>query len=199
MKKEDKILLLNYNLEWKSQFEELKNILTEYLDIDIIGIEHVGSTSIPGMKAKPIIDLDIIIDDNNSTLKKVISKLKELGYLHLGNMGITGREAFERLNSTTPNLGSQKQWFKHNLYVCKKGSIGLSNHLNLRNYLKENPEKVIEYSKLKQQLVDKFPFDIDSYVDGKTNFIVEILNKTGMNNNETKFIEKQNKLPDSTK
>jgi GrpB-like predicted nucleotidyltransferase (UPF0157 family) len=194
MKKEDKILVFDYNPEWKSQFEELKNILADYLGADIIGIEHVGSTSIPGMKAKPIIDLDILIEDNNSILEKVISKLKELGYLHLGEMGITGREAFERLNSTTPNLGSKKQWFKHNLYLCKKGSVGLSNHLNLRNYLKENPNKVIEYSELKQKLANKFPFDINSYVDGKTNFIVEILNETGMKTIDTQLIKKQNKL-----
>lgn len=194
MRKKDKILILDYNPEWKNQFEELKNILTGYLNNLIIGIEHVGSTSIPGMKAKPVIDLDIIIENDDSIFKKNISKLEKIGYIHLGNMGITGREAFKRLDSTTPNLGSEKKWFKHNLYLCKKGSVGLSNHLNLRDYLKENPKKVIEYSKLKQHLANKFPFDIDSYVDGKTNFIVEILNKTGMNNNETQLIEKQNKL-----
>lgn len=85
------------------------------------------------MKAKPNIDLDIIID-KDSGLEKVIPKLNELGYRHLGNMSVKGRETFKRLNLTTPNLGSKKKWFKHNLYLCKKGSIGLSNNIYLRNY-----------------------------------------------------------------
>jgi GrpB-like predicted nucleotidyltransferase (UPF0157 family) len=98
------------------------------------------------------------------------------------------------LNSTTPNSGSQKHWFKHNLYVCKKGSIGLANHLNLRNYLIENPKKLLEYNELKQNLADKSPFDIDSYVNGKTDFIVDILNRMGMKASDTLLIEEENSL-----
>lgn len=94
------------------------------------------------MKAKPIIDLDIIID-NDSNLEKIIPKLKELGYRQLGNMGIMGREAFKRLNLATPILGSKKKWFKHNLYLCEKGSVGLSNHIYLRNYIKESKNLLI--------------------------------------------------------
>ena len=194
MTKENKILVQDYNPEWKNLFEELKSVPTKHLAADIIGIEHVGSTSIPGAKAKAIIDLDIIIENDNSTLENVISKLKELGYLHLGNMGITGREAFKRLNSTTPNSGSQRHWVKHNLYVCKKGSIGLANHLDLRDYLIENPKKLLEYNELKQNLANKFPFDIDSYVNGKTDFIVDILNRMGMKSCDTQVIEEQNTL-----
>lgn len=198
MEKEE-IIISDYNPDWAKQFETIKNALAKYLDDTTIGIAHIGSTSIPGMKAKPIIDIDIIIEDNNIVLKNVISKLEEIGYIHLGNMGITGREAFKRMDLKTPKLGSNKTWFNHNLYLCKKGSIGLSNHLNLRNYLLENPSKVVEYSNLKLELIEKYPFDIDSYVDGKTNFIVDILNETGMNTNDTFLIEKQNKLKDGHK
>ena len=137
MIKNDSIIILDYNPKWAKQFEVLQKLLIDHLGDEIIGIEHVGSTSIPGMKAKPIIDLDIIID-NNDALENVISKLQELGYIPVGNLGITGREAFKRTDLKTPNIGSNKQWFRHNLYVCKKGSIGLSNHLNFRNYLIEH-------------------------------------------------------------
>lgn len=146
------------------------------------------------MKAKPIIDVDIIIDDYKCDLKKIISKLKKIGYIHLGEMGIPDRDAFKRTDTTTPHIGAKKEWFDHNLYVCKKESIALSNHLKLRNYLRENPNKAIEYSNLKQKLADKFPFDINSYVDGKTNFIVQVLNEKGVKTNEVTLIEKQNKL-----
>ncbi|MBQ4821858.1 GrpB family protein [Aquimarina sp. MMG016] len=81
------------------------------------------------MAAKPIIDLDLIIENDKEVLKKVISKLKDLGYTHLGEMGISGREAFKRNSCQTPFTNSKKEWFEHNLYVCKKGSTGLKNHL----------------------------------------------------------------------
>ena len=196
--KKEKIQILDYDSDWAKQFEILKNALATYLKDEIIKIEHVGSTSIPGMKAKPIIDLDIIFD-NDLVLDKIISKLKKLGYIHLGNLGITGREAFKRKDATTPNFGAKNIWFKHHLYLCKKGSVGLTNHLNLRNYLIENPKKVIEYSNLKQQLANKYPYDMDSYIDGKTDFILDILSKTGMNSNDTRRIEKQNKLNGDSK
>ncbi len=194
MKKKDKIIVLDYNPIWATQFENIKQVLIKYLDSELLEIQHVGSTSIKGLKAKPIIDLDIIINKDDALLDEVIQKLSKLGYRHVGNLGISGREAFKRVNSKTPNDGSDKEWFKHNLYLCEKGSIGLSNHLNFRNYLRENPNKVVEYGLLKQNLAEKYPYDIDAYIDGKTNFIIDILSKTGMKESETKIIDKENKL-----
>jgi GrpB-like predicted nucleotidyltransferase (UPF0157 family) len=194
MIKSEKITISDYREVWPEQFNALKKVLIEHLNNDIVGIEHVGSTSIPGMKAKPIIDVDIIIEENDSIQDRVIFKLKELGYVHNGDQGIPGREAFKRKDSLTPNIGSNKEWFKHHLYVCKIGNIALLNHLNFRNYLKSNPNKVMEYSNLKQRLALKFPFDMDSYIDGKTNFIIDILIKTGIKNEDAKQIESQNRL-----
>ncbi len=194
MIKSEKIIISEYRSEWAEQFNALKKVLIEHLNNDIVGIEHVGSTSIPGMKAKPIIDVDLIIEENDNTMDRVISKLKELGYNHNGDQGISGRESFERVDSLTPNIGSNKKWFKHHLYVCKKENIALLNHLNFRDYLKSNQNKVIEYSNLKQNLALRFPFDIDSYIDGKTNFIIDILIKTGIKHKDIKQIESQNKL-----
>ena len=194
MSQKAKIIVLDYNPEWAEQFYDLKKVLTNHLGNDIIGVEHVGSTAIPGMKAKSVIDLDIIIDKDGASLAGVILKLKELGYTHKGNLGITGREAFKRKDSTTPNVGSDKQWMAHHLYVCTKGSIGLLNHLKLRDHLLAHPDKVIEYSNLKQDLSDRFPYDIDAYIDGKTDFIVGILVIMGMEGKDTEVISGENKL-----
>jgi len=190
----EKIIVQEYDPIWAKQFKDIKSVIELHLGALIIGIEHVGSTSIPGMAAKPIIDLDIIIDNDRSVLNKVISSLDELGYNHVGDLGITGRDAFKRRNATTPNSATIRQWFKHNLYVCTIGSMGLSNHINFRDYLLKHPGKVSEYSELKLRLANMFPYDIDRYIDGKTDFIVEVLSQTGMNDDITKQIEKENKL-----
>jgi len=189
-----KIVIEKYNPEWKEQFELLRDNLLFYLKEDVINIEHVGSTSVPGMSAKPIIDLDIIIESDNSTLEKVIDKLNHLGYIHLGDLGITGREAFKRNSPQASNMNGRITWFKHNLYVCKEGSGGLNNHLSLKKHLLENHDKVIEYSKLKENLAEKFPNDIDAYIDGKTDFIVDILKKEGIKSIDINLIEDQNKI-----
>lgn len=193
MRKEP-IVVQDYNPEWAECFRALKRIFAEKLNESILRIEHVGSTSIPGMKAKPVIDLDIIIDERGEAFDTVVEGLKRLGYRHVGDLGITGREAFKRLDETVPDDGSDRTWMKHNLYVCQEGSIGLANHLNFRDYLRNHPDKVIEYSKLKQDLADKFPFDIDAYIDGKTDFIVDVLNRCGMKSKDMELIAKENKI-----
>ncbi|NIJ46646.1 GrpB-like predicted nucleotidyltransferase (UPF0157 family) [Wenyingzhuangia heitensis] len=190
----EKIIVQNYNPEWEQMFKSLEKALTKNLQDEIIRIEHVGSTSVKGMKAKPIIDLDIIIKDNEKTLKSVIEKLETLGYIHLGEMGIAGREAFKRTDLKTPITNPERKWFEHNLYLCKEESIGLKNHLALKKHLLENPLKVIEYSNLKEKLAEKFSDDIDRYVDGKTDFILSILKEEGIKNSESKLIETQNKI-----
>ena len=187
-----KIIVVEYNPKWAEQFEELRNVLFSSLKKVIIEIEHVGSTSIIGLKAKPIIDIDIIIKDDNKKKIQVISKLEELGYIHLGNLGITGREAFNRKSERTPTTRSNRVWFEHHLYLCKVGNIALENHIKFRNYLRSNREDVIKYSELKEQLAYKYPNDIDSYIAGKTDFIVTILTNLGFSVEVTKQIEKEN-------
>jgi len=189
-----KIKVVDYDPKWKIQFEELKTVLINYIDNEKIKIEHVGSTSIPGLKAKPIIDLDIVIKQDDLIMKNVIQKLSELGYNHVGDLGVSGREAFKKVSSKTPDTGTNKNWFEHYLYLCKEGSIGLQNHINFRNYMRNHPKKVLEYGQLKLELAKYHPYDIDAYIDGKTNFILSILNKTGMKKEDTEQIDSENRL-----
>lgn len=177
----------NYNPEWKNEFEKAKFFYDKLLKDIEIDIVHVGSTSIVGLWAKPILDIDIIVR-NCQQLNFVISQLKLVGYTHIGNLGIDGREAF-KYSDTNPNI----LWMKHNLYLCMEGSDSLNNHLLLKRHLQNNRDAVITYSKLKRELAKQYPYDIDSYIDGKTALITSFLKVEGMDTKTLKEIEFVNK------
>jgi len=195
MERKNKITVVDYDSKWAEQFAELRDLLLRYVnENDIISIEHVGSTSIVGLKAKPIIDLDIIVTDGER-MAKIIAQLAQLGYEHIGDLGVVGREAFKRPPENILTDGTGRKWFEHHLYVCQTGSIGLRNHLALRDYLRQHPEKIIEYGNLKQDLAEKYPYDIDAYIDGKTGFITSILSEMGLNKQDISTIQDNNKIP----
>lgn len=188
-----KVVVEEYNPLWAEEFNKLKTVFENHLGDLFISIEHVGSTSVKGLAAKPIIDLDIVIEDGEKILQQVIQKLEKLGYRHRGDLGIIGREAFKRDSQKVPFDGSDRKWMYHHLYVCIKDCVSLLNHLNLRDYLRENESSRNEYGKLKLELAEKFPNDIDSYIEGKTNFIINILEKFDLETNELETIREQNK------
>lgn len=159
------IIVVPYDPKWPEEFEAIKLEIEEKLGNLIIGIEHVGSTSVIGLSAKPIIDLDVIIPDY-SVFDKVINKLKEIGYNYQGDLGIKEREAF--FYDGKPHLQT------HNLYVCPKNSRELHRHITFRNYLREHPDAVKKYGQIKMEGAKLYPSDIDKYLDHKTPFIHEI-------------------------
>lgn len=181
-----------YNPAWGITFENLKAVYTQGLHNLPHQIEHVGSTSVPGLWAKPVIDIDIIVP-HLEVSKEAIILLKDMGYTHVGDLGIPGREAFKRMDDSAPYTIPRKEWPKHNLYVCLAGCTSLLNHLHLRNYLLQHPKAVEEYSHLKKQLAIQYANNIDMYVEGKTAFITAILKQSGFDENSLKSITAQNK------
>jgi len=181
------IIIENYNPKWAVEFSKLEKIYLSKIRNLNIDIQHIGSTSVVGLSAKPIIDIDIIVECD-SDKKKVIEILSELSYKHLGDLGISGREAFRLENNE-----KIKTAFKHNLYVCTKNCISLKNHLCFREYLRNTPKSIEQYSKLKRKLAKKFPHDIDAYVEGKTDFITKILVSSGIDSKDLLDIVEQNK------
>jgi GrpB-like predicted nucleotidyltransferase (UPF0157 family) len=163
-----KVQVQPYDSNWPHQFEALRQRIWPAVSSFATSIEHVGSTSVPGLAAKPVIDIDIIIPVLTS-LPQTIAALATLGYSYHGDQGIPGREAF-KLNETPRT---------HHLYVCPQGSLPLSNHLTLRDHLRANPEDRAAYSRLKFDLARQHPHDIDSYIRGKTDFILDILARHG--------------------
>lgn len=168
------IEIYEYDEQWSTTFLSLKQVLENVLEDLIIGIEHVGSTSVKGLGAKPILDIDVVIEDY-SVLPEVIIKLEMVGYYHQENWSFKGREAFGRKDASVPWDGKRTSWMEHHLYVCNKDSEELARHLAFRDYLRNNPNAVIEYEQLKKDLA-KNAKDRTEYTLGKTTFINEILN-----------------------
>jgi GrpB-like predicted nucleotidyltransferase (UPF0157 family) len=159
-----------YNSEWVSWFETLRSFFELKLEPYVLGIEHVGSTSISGMVAKPIIDFDIVI--RISDFLEVRTRLEDIGYVHQGDLGIPEREAFALNN---PDL--KERLPPHHLYVCDVESKELYRHIAFRNYLREHPEDAAELSELKLQLVEEYAGDRESYIQGKDELVQSILEK----------------------
>ena len=158
------IEVLEYQADWKLQFLRIREVLLPTVLPITSRIEHVGSTSVEGLCAKPIIDIDIIIK-SKADFDSVRLKLMGIGYMHMGDQGISGREYFH----------SGPSDIKHHLYVCVEGTPALQNHLLLRNHLRGNEQDKERYGLLKKELSERYGNDVDSYVEGKTEFIVQIL------------------------
>ncbi|QWH31761.1 GrpB family protein (plasmid) [Bacillus mycoides] len=170
-----KMKIEDYNPEWSIVFKDLKYVIEAELDDLLLSIEHVGSTSVNNLSAKPIIDLDLIIDNHNM-LPQVIQRLEKLGYYHEGDLGIKGREVFGRKDRLTPWHGDKRVWIEHHLYVCCKDNKELAKHLAFRNYLRIHPEAVREYGQLKKKLAETAKNRV-SYTEGKNDFVNKVLEK----------------------
>ena len=166
-----KVAVLPYDRTWKFAFEEIKKEIEGAIGDLIIGIEHVGSTSVEGLSAKPIIDIDVIIKDY-SMLDAVVRRLEAIGYIHEGNLGIKDREAFKY--SDKPHLQ------QHHLYVCPQQSEELHRHITFRNFLRNNPEAVKKYSAVKEKAAQLFPDDIEKYIEYKSPCIEELYKMCGL-------------------
>lgn len=154
-----------YNIIWKQDFQNIKAEIEDALGDLALSIEHVGSTSVEGLSAKPIIDIDVVIEDR-LILDDVILALKKIGYTHEGDQGIEGREAFK--------YQGKEHLSKHHLYVCAKDASELRRHIGFRDYLRNHPEAVAEYSRIKTEGAIKYPYDIDGYIAYKSDFIEQI-------------------------
>ena len=166
-----KVVVLPYDEGWKMAFEEIKRELEQALGEWIVGIEHVGSTSVEGMSAKPCIDIDVIIPDY-SVFDAVVKGLEAIGYIHEGDLGIKDREAFRY--SDKPHLQ------KHHLYVCPRQSDELHRHIAFREFLKAHPEAIRKYSFVKETAAKLFPNDIDKYIAYKAPCIEELYAQCGL-------------------
>jgi len=171
-----RVEVVDYDPQWAVTFGELKLVLEARVGELAQSIEHVGSTSIPGLAAKPVIDLDIITE-SSAMLPDVISTLAELGYTHVGDLDVPGREAFRREGENVPDDNTGKRWPRHNLYVCPQDGPGLVEHLDFRDYLRAHPEEISVYAALKRQLAERFPEDLDAYTEGKAAYIQDVLRR----------------------
>jgi GrpB-like predicted nucleotidyltransferase (UPF0157 family) len=165
------IVVMPYDELWEQNFNSIKDEIENSLGRLAMEIVHVGSTSVHGLSAKPIIDIDVVIKDY-SVLDAVVVALKKDGYQHEGNLGIVGREAFK--------YKGKHHLQKHHLYVCPKNSMELRRHIAFRNYLRSHPEAVREYSQIKEEGAALYPYDIEKYIQYKSPFIEKVYKKIGL-------------------
>lgn len=163
------VRVVPYDPQWPMEFAKLAKVLSGYIGDLALRIEHVGSTSVEGLAAKPILDIDVVIS-SHGVLPQVIERLAGAGYVHEGNLGVEGREAFRRVY--------EDGLMRHHLYVCPQDGRGYLEHIALRDYLRRNAEVREAYATLKQRLAEEFRYDIDQYSENKTGFVQEILKHT---------------------
>lgn len=163
-------LVQKYNPEWPRWFEEIKAFLGQKIAKACLRIEHVGSTSVPGMTAKPIIDLILVIEPSSfPNMKKLLEKR---GYYHEGDKGIKEREAFDLSDEKV-----KKSLPAHHLYVCPEHNASLQRQIAFREYFKKHKADTEKLSDLKWSLAEKFNNDKYPYMDGKAALCEEITEK----------------------
>ena len=158
------VRISNYDTQWPYLFSCIEHELRQQLGALVLAIEHVGSTAVPGLAAKPIIDIEVVISSSYQ-FPAVKERLERFGYIHRGPCGVPDREVF-RCVIDLP---------LHHLYVSEMDARPLNEHLRFRNALRQNPELASEYAVLKRALADQYRHDRDAYTEAKTGFIRSVI------------------------
>lgn len=158
------VLIQDYDASWPETFSKLAARLKAALGSLVVSIEHVGSTAVPGLAAKPVIDLDIILR-SHADLQESMRLLACIGYDHEGDLGIAGRDAFR----SPPGEPS------HHVYVLVAGANELRRHLAFRDALRADNNLREKYAELKKSLTQRYCNDRQSYTEAKSAFITSII------------------------
>ena len=169
------VTVVPYDPRWPEEFgkirAELEDALKPCSSLFRPRIEHVGSTSVPGLAAKPVIDLDLVIPSMEA-FPAVKDALEAAGYRHEGDLGIPSREAFR--------YDGKPELMKHHLYVCPEDSPELRRHLTFRDRLRSRPDEAEEYGRIKTEAAARHPADMDAYIAEKSPFIEKIYRRCGL-------------------
>ena len=158
-----KVEVFSDHENWKLMFKEEARKLKSIFGKEILHIHHIGSTSVPELKAKPIIDILPVVREIH-IVDNFIDEMKYIGYESKGENGITGRRYFQK--------GGDNR--THHVHIYQFGSYEIKRHLAFRDYLLVHPEVKDSYGQLKEKLAEKFPYDVESYISGKEPLVKEI-------------------------
>ncbi|WP_042473587.1 GrpB family protein [Bacillus ndiopicus] len=159
------VRLTNYTEDWILMFQQEVQLLKSIFGDEIISFEHFGSTSIPGMKAKPVVDMMCIVKDIE-TIDLYNEQMKSLNYDLTGEWGIEGRRLFRK--------GGENR--THHIHFYQFGNPHIKRHLVFRDYLLAHPKEASEYSKFKEDLADKYESTHD-YSPAKKAFVSHLEEK----------------------
>ena len=160
-----KVAVVPHDPHWRDAFEAEAKHVAAALGENVIAINHIGSTAIPNIYAKPVIDLLVEVRDITEADARS-SAMESLGYEMMGEYGIPGRRFFRKDNHEGIRT--------HHIHAFAVGSSEVERHLAFRDYMIAHPEDAQRYGELKRQLADEYPQSIDGYMDGKDSFIKEM-------------------------
>jgi GrpB-like predicted nucleotidyltransferase (UPF0157 family) len=158
------IKIVPYNPNWPSRYRQEARQIAVALAGEIVLIHHVGSTAIPGILAKPVIDCLIEVRDIEM-VDAYNAAMVALGYTPRGENGIPGRRYFNKLSGHTHT---------HHLHIFEVGHPEIDRHLDFRDYLRAHPTEAQAYSQLKAELAQKYRHDAVAYTDAKSSFVRKI-------------------------
>jgi GrpB-like predicted nucleotidyltransferase (UPF0157 family) len=189
------VIIKPHDPAWIIEFQENKKILENILsNVPYSSIEHVGSTSVPGLFAKPVLDIVIIIQPQYLT--RADAALDAAGYTPLGDLGTPDRYVFrqpgyrkeEQANGEPGHNGEMRR----NTYVGIEGSIAVRNHIDVRNMLRDNEELRREYGEVKRKMVEGRVKNVDEYSEGKSEVVIKILQKAGWSEEDLDVVRGRN-------
>lgn len=170
-----------YSEQWPATFASVAEALRDALaSVATASVEHVGSTSVPGLAAKPVLDIDVIVDAGE--VGAAISAIESIGYRHRGDLGVVGREAFFAPDEEP----------KRNVYVCQRGTLSVRNHLAVRDVLRRDSDLRDEYGSVKLALAADPAMDIDTYIARKSAVLQKVLARSDLTSEERQQILRLN-------
>jgi GrpB-like predicted nucleotidyltransferase (UPF0157 family) len=157
------VVIVEYSPAWPTRFRQLAEQVIDSLGSFAIAVEHVGSTAVPGLAAKPVIDMNVVVQPADIDL--AITELERLGYVHQGDLGITGREAF-----------LPPKWvIYHHLYLVTPDNQAHLRQILFRDYLRSHKQAASEYAEVKRCAALKYGADRKAYSEAKTAVIEKLL------------------------
>lgn len=164
-----KVDVVAYDKRWIAQYNKEASMLSRILESEILEIYHIGSTSVPGLSAKPIIDILVVVKDI-TRIDDYNGVMMELGYHPKGENGIKERRYFNKgdINRT------------HHVHIYGVGNSEIIRHIAFRNFLRVHQDVAEQYGSLKENLAKRFPYDISLYIKGKEDF-VRVMEKEALN------------------
>ncbi|WP_028547739.1 GrpB family protein [Paenibacillus sp. UNC451MF] len=160
------VILSEYDPNWVIQFQQEKADIVSILQDIVIGIEHIGSTSIPGMAAKPIIDIMVGIADLEQLTAAYIDRLNDIGYEHVEHAGFPERKFFRK---------GERKAGTHHIHIYLYNGEHWKANVGFRNYLRNHPEAALQYAELKKQLKEQHAYNREAYTNAKAPFIQSII------------------------
>lgn len=164
-----KVFLTDYNDSWKESFREEAALLRQLLGRQIVAVEHIGSTAVPGLKAKPLVDLIVGLDEMEEFDRFDFKALGAHGYYRLRNEPIRGKKVMAKFRQLDPPIKT------HVVHIVDHGGDWWRKHLLFRDRLLENPEIAREYEQLKLELAEQHSAEERAYANAKLDFVNRVL------------------------